>query len=152
MTTNPGVPEFSITRIFRAPQDLVWRAWTEAEELAHWLHPFGVSSDGILVDFRVGGRYRYTMTNDTTGETFPTGGEYFEIEPIERLVFTWGDPDAAADAAPVITLTLRPQGDDTELVFHLRGLKGSPGDDFVYDGWDEALTNFGRYLAGEKLD
>ncbi|MDQ0644863.1 SRPBCC family protein [Microbacterium murale] len=149
--SDSDAPEFSITRVFPAPRELVWRAWTEAEELAQWLHPFGVSADSVSFDVQVGGRYRYTMTNDETGEKFPTGGEYIEVEPFDRLVFTWGEPDAPADAAPVITLTFAEHDERTELVFHLRGLEGKPGDGFVYDGWDEALTNFGRHLAGETL-
>lgn len=146
-TTPAGPPEFSITRVFDAPRELVWRAWTEDAELAQWLHPFGVSTDSVSFDVRVGGRYRYTMTNDETGERFPTGGEYLEVAPVERLVFTWGDPDASVEEAPVITLTLIPRGEKTEMVFHLRGIAGTPGDGFVYDGWDEALTNIGRHLA-----
>jgi len=144
-------PEFSITRTFDAPRELVWRAWTEESQLAHWLHPFGVSNDSLAFDVRVGGEYRYTMTNDETGERFPTAGSYLEVEPFERLVFTWGDPGASIEDAPVITLTFTEQGDGTELLFHLRGYAGKPGDGFVYDGWDEALTNFGKHLAGEPL-
>lgn len=148
-TSPTETPQFSIIRVFDAPRELVWRAWTEEAEMAQWLHPFGVSTTSVSFDVRVGGRYRYTMTNDETGEQFPTGGEYIEVEPIDRLVFTWGEPDAPADEAPVITLTLIPRGERTELVFQLRGYEGKPGDGFVYDGWDEALTNFGRHLAGE---
>ena len=72
------------------------------------------------------------------------------MKPVDRLVFTWGDPDAAVDAAPVVTLTLTARGDQTDLVFHMLGHEGKPGDGFIYDGWDEALTNFGRHLAGER--
>lgn len=150
-TSPDDAPQFTITRIFDAPRELVWRAWTDEADLAAWLHPFGVSTDTVAFDVRVGGRYQYTMTNDETGERFPTGGEFLEVEPIDRLVFTWGEPEAPVEGAPVITLTLTPQGERTELIFHLRGYDGSPGDDFVYDGWDEALTNFGRHLAGEIL-
>lgn len=151
-TTTAEAPQFSITRVFDAPRELVWAAWTEEAELAQWLHPMGVSVGSVSFDVRVGGRYRYTMTNDETGEQFPTGGEYLEVSPIDRLVFTWGDPDAVVEGTPVITLTLTPHGGErTELLFHLRGFEGKPGDGFVYDGWDEALTNFARHLAGEKL-
>lgn len=145
-------PQFTITRTFDAPRELVWRAWTEEAELAQWLHPFGVSTDSVSFDVRVGGRYRYTMTNDETGEQFPTGGEFIEIEPFDRLVFTWGEPDAPADGAPVITLTLTARGERTELSFHLLGHDGKPGDGYIYDGWDEALTNFGLHLVGELKD
>lgn len=142
-------PEFSITRTFDASRELVWRAWTDESELAGWLRPFGVSTDSVSFDVRVGGRYTYTMTNDETGEKFPTGGEFLEVEPMERLVFTWGEPDAAVDIAPVITLTFVERGEQTELLFHLRGFDGKAGDGFVYDGWDEALSNLGRHLTGE---
>ncbi|MGQ7786337.1 SRPBCC family protein [Nesterenkonia sp. PF2B19] len=150
-TAAGEIPQFSIIRTFDAPQELVWRAWTEEAELAGWLHPFGVTTESVSFDVRVGGRYRYTMINEETGQRFPTGGEYLEVKPMHRLVFTWGDPDAPADAAPVITLTLIPHGEHTELVFHLRGYDGQPGDGFVYDGWDEALTNIGRHLLRERL-
>ena len=139
-STHTATPEFSITRTFDVPRELVWRAWTEEDQLAQWLRPFGVSTDS------------YTMTNDETGETFPTGGVFLEVEPMDQLVFTWGEPDAPVETAPVITLTfVANEPARTELVFHLRGFEGRPGDGFVYDGWDEALRNFGRHLAGEPL-
>ncbi|MEY8565073.1 SRPBCC domain-containing protein [Corynebacteriaceae bacterium 7-707] len=155
--TSPTTPEFTITRTFRAPRELVWRAWTEKKELAAWFAPFGVSTNSVSVDLRVGGRYAYTMVNDSTGEEYPTGGEYLEITPTERLVFTWGDPDAPVDSAPVVSLTFTDvgqdgqDGQDTELVFHLRGIAGRPGDDHVHDGWDQALTNLGSHLEGAPL-
>ncbi|HLR44631.1 MAG TPA: SRPBCC domain-containing protein [Brevibacterium sp.] len=149
--TTDQVPEFSITRTFDAPRDLVWKAWTREAELAQWLRPFGVSTDSVSFDVRVGGRYRYTMTNDETGEQFPTGGEFLEVSPQDRLSFTWGDPDAPVAEAPVITLIFTPQGARTELVLHLRGFAGEPGDGFVHDGWDEALRNLGRHLQGAPL-
>lgn len=156
LESTPGdTPEFSITRTFDAPRDLVWRAWTVESELAQWLRPFGVSTDSVAFDVQVGGRYRYTMTNDDTGEVFPTGGEYLEVTPQDRLVFTWGDPEAPADGAPVITLTftpldaVEPAGEQrTHFVLHLRGIAGRPGDDYVHDGWAEALENLGRHLSG----
>ncbi|UYN82893.1 MAG: SRPBCC domain-containing protein [Microcella sp.] len=152
MTTSAATTgEFTITRTFDAPRELVWRAWTDEGELAQWLHPFGVTTDSVSFDVRVGGRYTYTMTNVETGDTYPTGGQYVEIEPFDRLVFSWGEPDAHVDEAPRITLTFIDRGEQTELVFHLRGYDGTPGDGFVYDGWDEALTNMQRHLAGEPL-
>lgn len=148
-TSPDKTPEFTITRTFDAPRETVWRAWTDERDLAAWFGPFGVTTDSVSVDLRVGGHYSYTMVNDTTGEEFPTGGVYLEITPVERLVFTWGEPDAPVDSSPVVTLTFSTSGDrgqHTEMVFHLRGIGGRPGDNYVYDGWDEALTNLGRHL------
>lgn len=140
--------EFTITRLLDAPRSLVWRAWTEEEELAHWLHPFGVSTDSISFDVQVGGRLTYTMTDEQTGQTFPTGGVFLEVQPMDRLAFTWGEPQEPVESAPVITLTFTERGEQTELVLHLRGIAGEPGDGFVYDGWDEALTNFAHHVEG----
>ena len=70
---------------------------------------------------------------------------------MRRLAFTWGDPEASAETAAVITLTFAEHDEGTELVFHLRGYDGKPGDGFVYDGWDEALTNLERHLNGAAL-
>ncbi|WP_293697641.1 SRPBCC domain-containing protein [uncultured Agrococcus sp.] len=150
-TSNKPVPEFSITRSINAPRSVVWRAWTEDAELAQWLSPFGVTTESVSFDVRVDGEFRYTMINDETGVEYPTGGVFLEVEPQERLVFTWGEPGAPKDSAPVISLTFTEARDATELVFHLRGFAGEPGDGFVYDGWAEALTNFERFLAGESL-
>ena len=140
--------EFTITRVLDAPRSLVWRAWTEEEELAHWLHPFDVSTDSISFDVQVGGRLAYTMTDEQTGQTFPTGGVFLEVQPMDRLAFTWGDPQDSVESAPVITLTFTERGEQTELVLHLRGIAGEPGDGFVYDGCDEALTNFALHVEG----
>ena len=150
-TTSSTAPEFTITRTFDAPRELVWQAWIEEDQLANWLFPFGVTTSSIAFDVRPGGSYAYTMTNVETGEQFPTGGVFLEVEPIERLVFTWGKPGDDVDTAPRISLTFIPHGDRTELVFHMLGHAGKPGDGYVYDGWVEALTNFARHLAGERL-
>lgn len=149
MSPSPATtPEFTIIRTFDAPRELVWRAWTEESELAQWLRPFGVTTNSVSFDVRVDGEYRYTMVNDETGETYPTGGVYLEIDPMDRLVFTWGHPGDDPKTAPRITLTFNDRGGQTELVFHLRGYDGEPSDGFVYDGWDEALTNLGHHLTG----
>lgn len=142
--------EFTIARTFDAPRDLVWRAWTEEAHLAQWLHPFGVTTDSVAFDVRVGGAYSYTMKNEETGDEYPTGGVFLEVEPQDRLVFTWGEPGAPVDDAPVITLTFTERGDSTELLFHLRGIAGQPGDGYVYDGWEEALTNFESHLRNPR--
>ncbi|WP_029088502.1 SRPBCC family protein [Brevibacterium album] len=158
MSTHTGAsapstaPEFTIARTFDAPRDLVWRAWTEVEHLAGWLHPFGVTTDSISFDVREGGLYRYTMTNEETGEQYPTGGVFLEVAPQERLVFTWGSPDdSAEEAASVITLTFTEDGERTEMVFHQRGFAGAPGDGYVYDGWDEALNNLAAHLGNQPV-
>src|SRR5690625_7957507 len=74
-------PEFTTTRRFDVPREFVWRAWTEESELAQWLHPFGMSTESVSFDVRVGGTYRYMMVNDESGEEDPTGGSSSRSRP-----------------------------------------------------------------------
>ena len=143
--------EFTITRVFDAPRELVWRAWTDPDEAPHWLHPAHIITPRALVDFdvRPGGRYRYTMI-DTDGTEYVSVGRYHEVEPPARLVLTWGSPGDADDAMPVITVDLAehgPDGRQTLMTFHLAGIAGRPGDQNVYDGWSQAFDLLASWQA-----
>jgi uncharacterized protein YndB with AHSA1/START domain len=142
--------QFTITRIFDAPRELVWRAWTEATEVAAWWHPrdIEIREGSVAVDARPGGRYTYTMVNPADGVEYPTAGVYREVDPPKRLVFTWASPGDPDDTAPVITVDLRELDQDrTEMLFHVRGWAGAPGDGYVYDGWDSAFDLLDERLA-----
>ncbi|GAA1060444.1 SRPBCC family protein [Agromyces bracchium] len=146
--------QFTITRIFNAPRELVWQAWTESADAAEWWHPRGILiKDGsVSVDARPGGRYAYTMVNPADGSEYPTAGVYREVDPPRRLVFTWASPGDPDDTAPVITVDLRELDDDrTEMLFHVRGFPGAPGDENVYDGWDSAFDLLGEQLAARII-
>jgi uncharacterized protein YndB with AHSA1/START domain len=144
MNMTTSAPEFTITRILNARREIVWRAWTEKKELAVWLPSAPLES--ISFDVREGGRYRYTMVNKETGQEIHTGGVFLDVIPHERLVFTWGYPDAPIEDSPVVTLTFTEQGDHTEMIFHLCGFAGHPGDQYVYDGWSNTLDDLVRLL------
>jgi uncharacterized protein YndB with AHSA1/START domain len=135
--------QFTITRVFDAPRERVWRVWTDPDEAPYWLHPHGVTAprEHVEFDVRPGGRYRYTMVA-SDGTEYPTVGTFREVAPPGRLVFTWGSPGDADETMPLITVDLAEHGttgEQTLLTFHLVGLPGEPGDEFVHDGWSEAL-------------
>ncbi|PWC05499.1 SRPBCC family protein [Agromyces badenianii] len=146
--TASATKQFTITRIFDAPRDVIWRAWTDPGEAAAWWHPAGVVTprESVELDVRPGGRYRYTMIAPD-GSEYPTAGVYREVVEPERLVFTWGDPDDDDELAPLITVTLAALGERTEMTFHLVGIAGAPGDDNVYDGWASAFDVLDERLA-----
>lgn len=125
-------------------------AWTEPDRLARWHHPEGVSNprESVEVDLREGGRYSYTMVDDTTGEQYPTAGVYRTVEPPHRLVFTWASPDDAPEDSPVVDVTFTEADGGTELTLVVRGIAGQPGDENVYDGWNQALDSLERHLRG----
>jgi uncharacterized protein YndB with AHSA1/START domain len=141
--TVTGEKQFTITRVFDAPREMIWRAWTDPDEAAAWWHPRGVVTprESVELDVRPGGRYRYTMIAPD-GSEYPTVGTYREVVPLERLVFTWGSPGDPDEIMPLITIDLADHGElgeQTRMTFHLDGIAGSPGDENVYDGWASAF-------------
>lgn len=147
--TASATKHFTITRVFDAPRELVWRAWTDADEAAAWWHPRGVVTprDSVELDVRPGGRYRYTMIAPD-GTEYPTAGVFREVAPPERLVMTWGSP-GDDESAPVLTIELAEhgeRGEQTQMTFHVLGIDGAPGDDDVYDGWDSAFDILVEHL------
>ena len=127
---------------------MIWRAWTDPDEAAAWWHPQGLETPrgSVEIDARVGGSYRYTMVAPD-GSSYPTGGVYQEVVEPERLVFTWADPGDPQDDAPVITVMLADLGEQTRMVFHLDGIGGQPGDENVYDGWDQSFDVLAERLG-----
>jgi len=142
--------QFTITRVFDAPRELVWQAWTDPEEAAIWWHPRGVETprESVHIDARVGSRYSYTMIAPD-GTEYPTTGIYREITPPQRMVFTWGSPGDDDATVPVISIDLAPHGpagEQTLMTFHIQGIDGHPGDENVYDGWDQAFDILVEHL------
>lgn len=142
---------FTITRVLDAPRETVWRAWTDPDEAPYWLHPRDITTprEKVAFDVRPGGAYRYTMVSPD-GTEYPTVGTYREVEPFDRLVFTWGSPGDDDAVMPVITVELAEQGtsgEQTLMTFQLDGIAGQPGDSDVYDGWSEAFDLLDERLA-----
>ncbi len=120
MTQSPSVQpdtadrEIVITRVFDAPRELVFRAWTEPEHLVHWLGPKGFTNTTLFIDVRPGGMWRFTM-HGPDGTDYPNRIVFGEIVPPERLVYTHDDDDRGAASAFQVTVTLVEQGAQTLL-------------------------------------
>jgi uncharacterized protein YndB with AHSA1/START domain len=86
--------ELVITRIFDAPREMVWKAWTDPKCVMQWLGPKGFTSPACKADFRVGGKFLFCM-RAPDGKDYWSGGEYFEIVPHEKIVYTmyFADPE-----------------------------------------------------------
>lgn len=85
-----GDREVIITRTVKAPRALVFEAWSDPTHLEHWYGPDGFVTKTISMDFRVGGRWKFTMTGPD-GTVFPNVVVYKEITPVERIVHDHGD-------------------------------------------------------------
>lgn len=147
-TATPQEKQFTITRVFDAPREAVWRAWTDPDETAHWWHPRGITSprEHVEMDVRPGGTYRYVMIDPDTGNQWPTGGTYSEVDPPHRLAFSWGDP-AVDGVTLMITVTLTELDGKTQMVFHVDDGAGWSGDAGVYDGWNSAFDVLEEHLG-----
>jgi uncharacterized protein YndB with AHSA1/START domain len=87
VATNHGEGTVVITRVFDAPRDLVWRAWTDAKMMAQWFGPRGFTSSVPELDLRVGGALRIVM-HGPDGNDYPMKGVFREVVKPERLVFS----------------------------------------------------------------
>ena len=98
-TTNL-LQDLVITRIFDAPRELVWKAWTDPRLVMQWWGPKGFTSPSCEIDFRVGGRYLFCM-RAPDGQEFWSGGEYTEITAPEKIVTVlfYADKNGKVDPA-----------------------------------------------------
>lgn len=108
--------ELTLTRLFDAPRELVWKAWTDPKHLAQWWGPSGFTNPVCEADARVGGSFRIVMRSPD-GVDFPCGGEYREVFAPERLVFTniATDSDGKKVLDGLTTVTFADQGGQTKL-------------------------------------
>src|SRR5438874_5772985 len=89
MTTKlPGKLSLEITRVIKAPRELVYAAWTDPAQLREWFGPENVQTRSFVAEARVGGRLRCELTI-SDGEEMTVHGEYHELEPNRKILFSW---------------------------------------------------------------
>jgi uncharacterized protein YndB with AHSA1/START domain len=97
--TGTETQELFITRVFDAPRELVWKAWTDPELMKKWLGPKDFTAPVCKIDLRVGGRYLCSMRSPE-GQDFWSTGTYREIVALERLIMTDSFTDAEGNVVP----------------------------------------------------
>jgi uncharacterized protein YndB with AHSA1/START domain len=150
--TDPERPDptaIRIERTFSAPAREVFDAWTSAELLRRWYPPGADWETPVAeVDLRVGGRLRLVMRSPD-GEEFGGGGEFREITPAARLVFTWAwdRPDVGRGVQLVeIDFTGHSDGTTTAVMIN-RGLADEQSRESHREGWEGSFDNLDRVLA-----
>jgi uncharacterized protein YndB with AHSA1/START domain len=157
---QPEERELVITRVFDAPRDLVFEAWTEPEHLRRWWGPKGFTTPVCRIDLRKGGAYLYCMRSPE-GKDYWGKGVYREVVKPERIVCTdsFADekgntvspkqygmgPDWPAEA--LITVTFAERGGKTWFTLKHAPLKPGPERDMCQQGWNESLDKLDDYLA-----
>jgi uncharacterized protein YndB with AHSA1/START domain len=138
--TPPLDREFTITRVFDAPRELVWRAWTDPEHMSRWFGPHGFTTPlaTVTMDVRPGGTFEFTMVSDDDGNEIPSGGTFLEVVEPERLV--WRDRDVDL----LVTVTFADLGERTEMTCHVVGRTGGAA---AYDGWSTMFDKLAEVLG-----
>jgi uncharacterized protein YndB with AHSA1/START domain len=152
------VREVRITHVFEAPRELVWRAWTEAEQLKRWFMPHRFTVPACEVDLRPGGAYRMTV-RAPDGTESPTAGEFKEVHPPERLVFTstaFEGPDGLPMLEVLNTASFADLGDATEVTLHAVVTKASREIAFALagmeEGWIQSFEKLDELLTGHVVE
>src|SRR5690349_19807259 len=110
VTTSTTEPTLTMTRVFDAPRELVFRAWTDPEQVAQWFAPRGFTVPRAVLDVRVGGTWQIDM-QAPDGSAYPNKGTYLEIVPPEKIVYSdvvddneqaWGDTPPPSSTVTVL--------------------------------------------------
>ena len=147
MAAQPGSLTLELRRVLAAPPARVFRACTQPGELAKWWGPHGFTAPNVELDVRVGGSYRIAM-QPPDGDLFHLSGEFREVDPPARLVYTfcWEDPDPD-DRDNVVTLSLRDLGGSTELNLSQGPFATESRVALHREGWTDSLDRLQELLA-----
>jgi uncharacterized protein YndB with AHSA1/START domain len=149
--------QLQLTRVFDAPRELVFQAWTKADSFAQW---FGAAAceggalQSVKLDARVGGKYRLQVRR-ADGEFYTTVGTYREVKPPERLVFTWafekdGSGDDYGEVEPpemLVTVEFKARGKQTELILAHEKFAAVESRDRHEQGWTRCLNELGKFVT-----
>jgi uncharacterized protein YndB with AHSA1/START domain len=142
--------QYTLTRLFDAPRELVWAAWTEPERFSRWFGPrtMAVPTGRITLDARPGGVWRATLVGEEGFEA-TLDGTYREVSAPERLVFTTGDPDDPGDGpASVVTIGFADVDGKTEMTFHQFGVNTDPAHaEQAKAGWVEFFDRLAEHVT-----
>jgi uncharacterized protein YndB with AHSA1/START domain len=127
-------------RVIRSTPERIYRAFLDADALTKWLPPNGFTAKVHQLESRVGGSYRMSFTNFTTGDSHSFGGEYLELVPHERIRYTGRFDDPNLSGVMQTTVSLRPVICGTELNVTQEGIPDVIPPDACYLGWQESLA------------
>ena len=139
-------------RVIAAKPEKIYRAFLEPDALARWLPPNGFTCKVHQMDSKVGGSYKMSFTNFTTGKSTSFGGVYRELVPNEHLRYTdnFDDPNLPGEMQTAVTLKKVSVGTDLAIV--QEGIPAAIPLEACYLGWQESLANLARLVEPEIPD
>lgn len=136
-------------RVLRAPPERIYRAFLTADAMAKWLPPYGFTCAVHQLDARVGGMYKMSFTNFSTGNGHSFGGEYCELVPFEKIRYTnqFDDPNLAGHMQTTVRLKQVFCGTEIEVV--QEGIPSVIPTEMCYLGWQESLAQLAKLVEPE---
>jgi len=137
-----------IIRIINAPPDRVYAAWTDPAQLKEWWGPESARTRNFAADVRVGGKYRWDLTTPE-GEEMSVFGEYRELVPEKKIVFTWkwDNDEVWENQTSVVTVELSDRDAGTELRLTHEQLPSEESRDRHSDGWNSVLDRLEKFVS-----
>jgi uncharacterized protein YndB with AHSA1/START domain len=142
MTNN----QVKLHRVFAAPLEKVFKAFSDPDAMASWLPPYGFLCKVHSMDFKIGGTYKMTFINFTTGNGHSFGGEYLAIIPNELLKYSDQFDDPNLPGQMVTTIEFRKVLCVTELIATQAGIPDAIPTEMCYLGWQESLDKLKRLV------
>jgi uncharacterized protein YndB with AHSA1/START domain len=136
----------TLHRVLAAPVEKVFKAFADADAMAAWLPPYGFVCKVHSMDFKIGGTYKMSFTNFTTGNSHSFGGQYLEILPNELLKYTDQFDDPNLPGQMITTIKLKKVLCGTELVATQEGIPDVIPAEMCYLGWQESLDKLKRLV------
>lgn len=139
-------------RVLRATPERIYRAFLDADAMAKWLPPNGFTGKVHEMDAKVGGSYRMSFTNFTTGKSHSFGGTYLELTPHERIRYTDKFDAPGLPGEMQTTIILKEVFCGTELNIMQEGIPEVIPAEMCYLGWQESLTLLAKLVEAEIPD
>ena len=136
-------------RVLRSTPEKIYRAFLDADALAKWISPYGFTAKVHSLDPKVGGGFRMSFTNFTTGKSHSFGGTYLELVPYERLRYTDKFDDPNLPGVLTVTVTLKKVLCGTEVNIEQAGVPAVIPAEMCYLGWQESLTQLAQLVEPE---
>jgi uncharacterized protein YndB with AHSA1/START domain len=144
MSDNTGTVR--LHRVLKAPPERVYRAFVDREAMVKWLPPYGFTAEVQKMDARVGGSYRMSFTNFSTGTSEVFGGTYLEMEPGKRLRYIDKFENPNLPGEMEVTVVLEATSVGTELRIVQTGIPSAIPAEACYLGWQESLEQLAKIV------
>jgi uncharacterized protein YndB with AHSA1/START domain len=139
-------------RVLRCSPEKLYRAFTQPDAMAKWLPPYGFTCKVHQMDARVGGTFKMSFTNFTTGNGHSFGGKYLELEPASRIRYTDKFDDPKLQGEMITTVTLQKVSVGTELKVVQEGIPAAIPTEACYLGWQDSLAQLAKLVEPEIPD